>query len=149
MRYNIRIVRWFEERGVSGTKDLGQRPALQDLMLALHSNGVKTVLIEKLDRLARDLMVQESIVADLKRAGFELISVSEPDLCSSDPTRVLMRQMMGAFSQYEKTTIVYKLRAARQRKRKEAGRCEGRKLLEHAQVKPRSCSGCSLIRKTA
>jgi DNA invertase Pin-like site-specific DNA recombinase len=32
------------------------------------------VLVEKLDRLARDLMIQESIVADLQRDGFELIS---------------------------------------------------------------------------
>jgi DNA invertase Pin-like site-specific DNA recombinase len=125
--HGVRVVRWFEERGVSGTKNLQHRPALQELMVALHGDGTKTVLVEKLDRLARDLMVQETILADLKRAGFELISVSEPDLCSSDPTRILMRQMMGAFSQYEKSTIVFKLRAARQRKRKEAGRCEGRK----------------------
>lgn len=35
----------------------------------LNSNGIKTVLIETVDRLARDLMVQEPIRADLKRAG--------------------------------------------------------------------------------
>jgi hypothetical protein len=34
-------------------------------MTALHANGVKTVIIEKLDRLARDPMVQETIIADL------------------------------------------------------------------------------------
>jgi len=33
--------------------------------MALHSNGVRTVAIEKLDRLTRDLMVQETIFADL------------------------------------------------------------------------------------
>jgi DNA invertase Pin-like site-specific DNA recombinase len=47
---------------------------------------VKVVLIETLHRLARDLMVQESILADFKRHGFEIISVSEPDLCSDDPS---------------------------------------------------------------
>jgi DNA invertase Pin-like site-specific DNA recombinase len=40
-------------------------------MAALHGNGTKLVLVEKLDRLARDLMIQESIVADLQRNGFE------------------------------------------------------------------------------
>src|SRR5713101_1640723 len=54
----VRIVRWFED-SVSGKKDLDNRPALQELMAALHGNGVQLVVIEKLDRLARDLMIQE------------------------------------------------------------------------------------------
>ena len=48
-------------------------------------------------------MVQESIIADFKRKGLSIISVNEPDLCSDDPSRVLMRQMLGAKFQYEKT----------------------------------------------
>jgi hypothetical protein len=32
-------------------------------------------------------MVQEAIIKDLKKQGFELISVAEPDLCSDDPSR--------------------------------------------------------------
>jgi DNA invertase Pin-like site-specific DNA recombinase len=85
------------------------------------------VLIEKLDRLARDLMVQESIIADFKRSGFEVRSVAEPDLCSDDPSRTLIRQVLGAFSQYERAMIVLKLRGARQRKKAKTGRCEGRR----------------------
>jgi hypothetical protein len=38
-----------------------------------------------------------------------------------------MRQIAGAFSEYEKTRLVAKLRAARERKRVAAGKCEGRK----------------------
>ncbi len=34
------------------------------MMYALRDNGVKLVLIEKLDRLARDLMVQETIIGE-------------------------------------------------------------------------------------
>jgi DNA invertase Pin-like site-specific DNA recombinase len=106
---------------------LENRPALQDLLVALHSNGTKLVLVERLDRLARDLMIQESIIADMKRHGFEIVSVAEPDLCSDDPSRTLMRQMLGAFAQYERAIIVQKLRGARQRSRAKTGRCEGRK----------------------
>jgi DNA invertase Pin-like site-specific DNA recombinase len=61
------------------------------MMEALAANGTKLVLIEKLDRLARDLMVQETIIGDLKKRGFELVSVTEPDLLQNDPTRILMR----------------------------------------------------------
>ena len=123
----IKIARVFREEGVSGTRDLENRPALQDMLVALHSNGTKVVLVERLDRLARDLMIQESIIADMKRHGFEIVSVAEPDLCSDDPSRTLMRHVLGAFAQYERAIIVQKLRGARQRNRAKNGRCEGRK----------------------
>jgi DNA invertase Pin-like site-specific DNA recombinase len=122
----FRIIRWFREEGVSGTKDLGNRPALQALLIALHADGVKIVLIERLDRLARDLMVQETIIGDLRKHGFELISVAEPDLCSDDPSRKLVRQVFGAIAEYERAQIVLKLRGARIRMRLREGRCEGR-----------------------
>jgi DNA invertase Pin-like site-specific DNA recombinase len=72
-------------------------------------------------------MVQEAVVADFDKHGLTLVSVSEPDLMANDPTRILLRQMLGAVAQYDKTQIVMKLRVARERKRLQNGRCEGRK----------------------
>jgi DNA invertase Pin-like site-specific DNA recombinase len=115
------------EEGVSGTRESADGPAWSELMTALHANGAKVVIVERLDRLARDLMVQETIVGDLRKHGFELVSVAEPDLMATDPTRILVRQMMGAVAQYEKSQIVLKLHGARIRKRAKEGRCEGRK----------------------
>ena len=125
--HGIRIVRVFEERGVSGKTDLENRPALMAMLEALAANGTRVVLIEKLDRLARDLMVQETIIGDFRKRGFELVSVMEPDLLQDDPTRKLMRQIFGAIAEYEKAMIVAKLRGARQRAKAREGRCEGRK----------------------
>lgn len=124
---DIKIVRVFREEGISGSTDWESRPAFSEMMGLLLSNGVRTVLVERLDRVARDLLVQESVIGDFQRKGLTLISVSEPDLLSDDPSRVLMRQMLGAFFQYEKTLLVAKLRGARQRIKANAGRCEGRK----------------------
>jgi DNA invertase Pin-like site-specific DNA recombinase len=60
--------------------------------------------------------------------GFTLISVAEPDLMANDLTRKLMRQLMGAVAEYEKSQLVIKLRAARLRKKAKTGRCvEGAK----------------------
>jgi DNA invertase Pin-like site-specific DNA recombinase len=87
--------------------------------------------VERLDRCARDLMVQESVIADFRRKGLELVSVNEPGLCSEDPSRVLMRQMLGAFFQYEKTLLVAKLKGSRARMKATTGRCEGRKPYGH------------------
>lgn len=125
--HDFKIVSIYREEAVSGTKESADRPAWSELMTALHANGVRVVIIEKLDRLARDLMVQETIIADLRKHGFELVSVAEPDRMANDPTRILVRQMMGAVAQYEKSQIVLKLRGARVRKRAIEGRCEGRK----------------------
>lgn len=124
----LEIIEVFREEGVSGTKELDDRPALSELLAALEENGVKTILIEKVDRLARDLMVQETIIGDMQRSGYTIISVAEPDLCSQDPSRVLIRQIFGAIAQYDKSMTVLKLRGARQRKkaRNESGKCEGR-----------------------
>jgi len=128
---NFKIAREFREEGVSGTKETMDRAAWAEMMAALHSNGVRTIIVEKLDRLARDLMVQEAAIADLRKNCFTLVSVQEPDLMANDPTRVLMRQLMGAVAQYDKSQIVAKLRGARMRKRSKDGRCEGRKPYGH------------------
>lgn len=123
----FQITKVFREEGVSGKTELEGRAALKAMLEALASNGAKTVIIERLDRLARDLMVQENIIADLRKRGFELVSVAEPDLCSTDPSRVLMRQIFGSIAQYDRAMTVAKLRGARERMRAAKGYCEGRK----------------------
>jgi DNA invertase Pin-like site-specific DNA recombinase len=126
-QHDIKITQWFEEQGLSGENELDDRAALQELLASLYFNGIRLILIEKLDRLARKLTVQESIIADFQKSGFTLVSVMEPDLCSDDPSRVLLRQFMGAIAEYDKKMIVARLKAARQRIRNKTGRCEGRK----------------------
>jgi DNA invertase Pin-like site-specific DNA recombinase len=121
------IVGEYAEEGVSGTKEADTRPAWAQMLRAMESGPVKTVIVERIDRLARDLMVSEVAIADLQKRGLEIISTAEPDLCSSDPTRVLIRQIMGALSQYDRSLIVRKLRVARDRCRAAKGRCEGQK----------------------
>lgn len=125
--HDMKIVTVYREEGVSGTKESADRPAWSELVTALHSNGVRTVIVEKLDRLARDLMVQEATIADMRKHGFTVISVAEPDLMENDPSRNAFRQMMGVFAEFEKDTIVAKLRGARIRAKAKTGRCEGRK----------------------
>ena len=120
------IVEVFRE-SMTGKSELEDRPALSSLFAALEENGIKTILIAQVDRLARDLMVQETIIADMQKHGYTLISVAEPDLCSTDPSRILVRQIFGAIAQYDRAMITLKLRGARQRMKLREGRCEGRK----------------------
>ncbi|WP_428564633.1 MAG: recombinase family protein [Solidesulfovibrio sp. DCME] len=126
--HRLEVVRIYREEGVSGTSDT--RPALAELMVDLEENGhgVKTVIVEKLDRLARDLMVQEAVIRDFQKHGFNLISATEgPNLLSEDPTRKFVRQVFGALAEYDKSMLVSKLRAARERVKAKTGKCDGRK----------------------
>jgi DNA invertase Pin-like site-specific DNA recombinase len=86
-------------------------------------------------RFARSLMVQEAGIAILAGSGVRVLTSRGDDLTDSDDEmRVAMRQIAGVFSQLEKTRLVKKLKAARDRKRRENGTCEGRK--PHAQENP-------------
>jgi DNA invertase Pin-like site-specific DNA recombinase len=60
--------------------------------------------------------------------AFRVLTANGDELTdSSDPSRVMMRQIAGAFHQYEKARLVAKLRQARQRKRETQRKVEGRK----------------------
>jgi DNA invertase Pin-like site-specific DNA recombinase len=98
------------------------------LLAHVASNGVRVILIERADRLARDLMVGELILAECRRLDVRVIDASGNDLANNaDPTRVLIRQVLAAVAQFDRSTIVAKLRAGIDRMRRETGRREGRK----------------------
>jgi DNA invertase Pin-like site-specific DNA recombinase len=125
MAHGLDIAATFREQGVSGEAPGEERPAWSE-MLAKCGRG-SCILIEKLDRLAGNLMVQEMLLLTLRRSGIPIISTCEPDLGAADPTRAVMRQALDAFAQQEKAQFVTKVRAARERKKTATGRCEGQK----------------------
>jgi DNA invertase Pin-like site-specific DNA recombinase len=147
------IVAEYRDEGVSGTRELDDREGLSDLLARIRANGVRVVLVERADRLARDLIVGELILDQLRDLNAQVFAAdggSELTAGDGDPTRVLIRQVLGAVAQFEKSVIVSKLRAARARKRRATGRCEGRKpfgerpgeaktvdLIRHLRRKPR------------
>ncbi len=142
---NLDIVDTFQDDTTGTTID---RPGLFDMLASMKKNnhGVKTVVIEKLDRLARDLMAQENIIRDISKDGFQLISTTEgTDLGSDDPTRKFIRQVMGAVAEYDKSTTVAKLRAARRRVKRLTGKCEGRK--SYAEESPATVSYIRRLRR--
>lgn len=120
----LRIVKIYTEAGVSGTKGEDDRPAFAEM---LREGRADVVVFESLDRLARDLMMSETLLGTLTRRGITAVSTREPDLCSNDPTRILIRHILSAIAEWDRRVTVAKLRGARQRMRARSGRCEGRK----------------------
>lgn len=123
------IVAEFSDEGISGASDLDDRPALLALFAAIEGNGVRVVIVERADRLARDVMVSEVLLAKFRLNNVVVIDAeSGADLTTNDPdnpTGTLIRQILSVIAQFEKTSIVAKLKKARARQRAETGRCEG------------------------
>ena len=131
-----RIAGWYRDPAISGADPVPERPGFAAMLEALVGDGVRTILVESPDRFARDLAVQLAGHDYLRNLGLDLVPASAPDFFVTDtPTAVLVRQVLGAISQFEKATLVAKLKAARDRKRDRTGRkVEGRK--SHAEMNP-------------
>src|SRR3954471_12029230 len=122
------IVREFYDAAVSGADPIDQRPGFIELLEYVHGDGARTILVENASRFARDLAVQLAGHDLLKARGIDLVPVDAPEHFTDEtPTAVMVRQILGAVAQFEKAGLVQKLRHARERKRAETGRCEGRK----------------------
>ncbi|SFI65108.1 Site-specific DNA recombinase [Phyllobacterium sp. CL33Tsu] len=112
----------YYDAAVSGADPVTARPGFSIMLERLLSNGVRTILVETASRFARDLIVQETGHAMLKARGIDLIAADSPDSFVADtPTATLIRQVLGAVSEFEKAMLVEKLRGARERKRRETG----------------------------
>jgi DNA invertase Pin-like site-specific DNA recombinase len=125
--HGIELVKVYFEQGVCGEVETMERPAFMAMIGDL--GDIRTVIVEKLDRLSRHLITQETCIQDFTKQGIALLSCdpAEFELMASDPGRVLVRQVFGAIAQYDKAIIVAKLMAARKRMRVATGRCEGQK----------------------
>ena len=106
---------WIEpscyDAAVSGADPVTERPGFLAMLQRIAGNGIRTIIVESPDRFARDLAVQLAGHDMLKGLGIDLIPASAPDFFLEDtPTAVLVRQVLGAIAQFEKASLVAKLR---------------------------------------
>ena len=131
--YGLTLVSDFFERGVSGTVEGMDRPEFTAMIEHIEvDKEIGAIVVERMDRLARDLMVQEFLLAECRKRNIKVFCADQGTLTdmasdSGDPTRKLIRQILGALAEWEKSQLVFKLRAARQRKKTQAGYCEGQR----------------------
>ena len=126
---SYKIVEVFKEQAVSGTTDETERPAFKDMMAEVLSDGVKTVIVEGLDRLAREYRVQEHLALYLASKGVTLISArtgeNVTEAIEGDPLRKALVQMQGIFAELEKSQLVLRLKKGKEKARAEGRRAEG------------------------
>lgn len=123
----------------SGGTEFENRAGLQDILALAGESpnalGIDTVVVENASRIARDLMVQEIFLSECRKRGIKVYAADcgeELVMAGADPTRVLIRQILGALAQWEKAQTVLKLQAGRRKKARETGMpCGGPKQYGH------------------
>ncbi|MFZ2137552.1 MAG: recombinase family protein, partial [Xanthobacteraceae bacterium] len=106
------IVAEFYDAAVSGGDPIAERPGFKAMLDRIAGTGVRCIIVESPDRFARDLTVQLTGHGFLKSLGIALIAATAPDFFTEDtPTAVLVHQVLGAIAQFDKASLVAKLRA--------------------------------------
>ena len=131
-RAGYQIIAEYSDDAVRGEDPVDQRTGFAAILAHIAGNGVRTIIVENASRFARDLIVQETGYKFLKGMGITLVAADRPDAFLDDgPTATMVRQILGAVSQFQKAALVAQLKGARERKKKDTGqKCGGRKSYE-------------------
>lgn len=107
------LVQIFEDPALSGSLDALDRPGLRALLEAV-LDGDK-VVVTRPDRIARELYLGLWIEKEIRKAGAELISISEPYRWN-DPTQKLLLNIIMSFAEFERSLITSRLSSGRKTK---------------------------------
>lgn len=113
------VVAWTEDRTPGGL-GLEHRDGFRQALAAVEVGDADGVVVPDLSRLARELTVQEALLASVwarggvvfEAVGGRLVPEDDPD----DPMRTAMRQMAGVFAQLNRGVLAKNMRDGRKRK---------------------------------
>ena len=111
----------YTDAGLSGKLPADERPGLTEALEGVESGVLDGLVVRDLDRLARELTVQEAVLAQIwtrpETVVFEYgrdaeVLRDDPD----DPMRTTIRQIMGAFKELDRKLVAKRLRDGRRAK---------------------------------
>jgi DNA invertase Pin-like site-specific DNA recombinase len=112
-------IRFYEDRKSGTTADRSQ---LKKLLWAVDKGRVDTVVVFRLDRLARNLRDGLGILADLADKGIRVVSISE-NIDFGSSTGRLIASILLAVASFERDTIVERIKAGM-----DAARANGKRI---------------------
>jgi DNA invertase Pin-like site-specific DNA recombinase len=124
-RNGHRIVGIFPEEGRSGALDLEDRVALTAAIDLIAIGKAEGLVCYSLDRLAREITVQEAILAKVwEEAGGQVFTTDHGEVQRDDPDdpmRTAMRKMAGVMYELDRRLVVARLRRGRRLKAERGG----------------------------
>lgn len=118
-RHGHQIVAEAPLDSITGKADSDDRPGLMEAIKMIRTKQVEGIITYDFKRYARQLTVQEAIFALIWREGGRLFTAEDGEIKPEDPEdpmRDLIRQMMGAFAEFDRKTTVKRLRDGRKAK---------------------------------
>jgi len=119
---------WTQDEGQSGSNGIERRHGLMEALEAAGDPRFGGLVVYRLDRLARDLVLQEQLLAEVWRTSSRVFSTSpsedaylDPEGAELDPSRELIRQVLGAVASYERKMIRLRMNSGKARKRESGG----------------------------
>jgi site-specific DNA recombinase len=83
-----------------------RRTALDAMLAQMLDDHPSRIYIPKLDRLARTLWVQETLLRDIRARGAKVVQCDMPAWAEDSPTSTFVTQMQGAVAEFERNQIV-------------------------------------------
>jgi|CZKT01.1.fsa_nt_gi DNA invertase Pin-like site-specific DNA recombinase len=125
-----KIVSWHADIGARSGNALDGRSGLPDAWQELTDHKAEGIVFYKLDRLAGDVILQESLLRDIRRLGCHAYSTfageqENMENDPQDPSRKMIRVIIGAVSDYEREIIRLRLHNGRRRKAERGGYAYG------------------------
>ena len=115
----------FPEEGRSGALDLEDRVALTAAIDLIAIGKAEGLVCYSLDRLAREITVQEAILAKVwEEAGGQVFTTDHGEVQRDDPDdpmRTAMRKMAGVMYELDRRLVVARLRRGRRLKAERGG----------------------------
>lgn len=127
---NARVVQWCTDEGLSGALPAEKRPGLECALSAIDEGVADGLIVRDLDRLAREVTVQEAVIGRIWTLDHAAVFTSVPpqEVCRDDPDdpmRTAMRQMAGVFAGLERMLVAKRLRDGRRAKAAAGGHATG------------------------
>lgn len=138
---NLNLVDIYVDAGISGSNSIDERDGLSDLLIECQNrnkhiidknysqkelneifskpnNYISSIIVQKMDRLARDTYVYLWVENKLREMGVEVISINEEMFCNSntDPVMQALKEMVIVFAKMEKGIIANRMSKGRNKK---------------------------------
>jgi DNA invertase Pin-like site-specific DNA recombinase len=115
-RSGWKVVKVYQDAGISGAKGRDQRPGLDAMMKAVNAREFDMVASWSVDRLGRSLTDLLSILQNLNEKGVGLF-LHQQGLDTTTTAGKAMRQMLGVFAEFERGIIRERVNAGLARAR--------------------------------
>ena len=110
------IVHTFSDEGISGAKGRDQRPGFDGLLRSIARREVDIVAAWSVDRLGRSLTDLVAFLSDIQACGTDLY-LHQQAIDTSTPAGRMLFQMLGVFSEFERSIMKTRIRAGLDRSR--------------------------------